>query len=33
MTLAPAFRAETFGMLTDCFGVGWAVNGAPIPLR
>ena len=32
MPLAPAFWAETFGMLTDRFGVSWAVNGAPIPL-
>ena len=30
MPMAPAFWAETFGMLTDCFGVSWAVNGAPI---
>lgn len=30
MALAPAFWAETFGMLTDRFGVSWAVNGAPI---
>jgi PhnB protein len=33
MPLAPAFWAETFGMLTDRFGVSWAVNGAPIPLK
>lgn len=32
MPLAPAFWAQTFGMLTDCFGVSWAINGAPIPL-
>jgi PhnB protein len=32
MPLAPAFWAETFGMLIDPFGVSWAVNGAPIPL-
>jgi PhnB protein len=32
MPLAPAFWAQTFGMLTDRFGVSWAVNGAPIPL-
>jgi PhnB protein len=30
MPLAPAFWAQTFGMLTDRFGVAWAVNGAPI---
>ena len=30
MPLAPAFWAKTFGMLTDRFGVSWAVNGAPI---
>jgi PhnB protein len=30
MPMAPAFWAETFGMLTDRFGVSWAVNGAPI---
>jgi PhnB protein len=30
MPLAPAFWARTFGMLTDRFGVGWAVNGGPI---
>ncbi len=29
MPLAPAFWAKTFGMLTDRFGVGWAVNGEP----
>lgn len=27
MPLAPAFWAETFGMLTDRHGVAWAVNG------
>lgn len=30
MPLAPAFWAQTFGMLTDRFGVAWAINGAPI---
>jgi PhnB protein len=30
MPMAPAFWAQTFGMLTDRFGVSWAVNGAPI---
>ena len=32
MPMAPAFWARTFGMLTDRFGVSWAVNGEPIPL-
>ncbi len=32
MPLAPAFWAKTFGMLTDRFGVGWAVNGEALPL-
>jgi PhnB protein len=32
MPLMPAFWAKTFGMLTDRFGVSWAVNGEPIPL-
>ena len=32
MPLAPAFWAKTFGMLTDRFGVSWAVNGEPIPM-
>ena len=32
MPLAPAFWCKTFGMLTDRFGVSWAVNGEPIPL-
>ena len=30
MPLAPAFWSTTFGMLTDRFGVSWAVNGAPV---
>jgi PhnB protein len=30
MPLAPSFWARTFGMLTDRFGVNWAVNGEPI---
>lgn len=30
MPMAPAFWAKTFGMLTDRFGVSWAVNGEPI---
>ena len=33
MPLAPAFWAESFGMLTDRFGVSWAVNGAPIDFQ
>ena len=33
MPLAPAFWAKTFGMLTDRFGVSWAVNGEPVPIR
>ena len=32
MPLGPTFWATTFGMLTDRFGVSWAVNGAPIPM-
>ena len=32
MPLAPAFWAKTFGMLTDRFGVSWAVNGEPIAM-
>ena len=33
MPLAPAFWAKTFGMLTDRFGVSWAVNGEPIEFK
>ena len=33
MPLAPAFWARTFGMLTDRFGVSWAVNGEPIDFK
>ncbi|MCY1402220.1 hypothetical protein D3C76_1107310 [compost metagenome] len=33
MPLAPAFWARTFGMLTDRFGVSWAVNGEPIEFK
>lgn len=32
MPLSPTFWAGTFGMLTDRFGVCWAVNGEPTPL-
>ncbi len=30
MPLAPAFWSTIFGMVTDRFGVSWAVNGEPI---
>ena len=30
MPLSPTFWAETFGMLTDQFGVSWAVNGKAV---
>ena len=33
MPLAPAFWSKIFGMLTDRFGVSWAVNGKPIELK
>jgi PhnB protein len=33
MPLAPAFWARTFGMLTDRFGVSWAVNAEPIAFQ
>ncbi len=33
MPLAPAFWAETFGMLTDRFGVAWGINGGPIAMK
>jgi PhnB protein len=33
MPMAPAFWAESFGMLTDRFGISWAVNGAPIEIK
>ena len=32
MPLGPTFWAKTFGMLTDRYGVSWAVNGEPIPM-
>ena len=32
MPLGPTFWAKTFGMITDRFGVSWAVNGEPIPM-
>ena len=33
MALAPTFWAKSFGMVTDRFGVSWAVNGEPIAMR
>jgi PhnB protein len=33
MPLAPAFWSKIFGMLTDRFGVSWAVNGEPIVFK
>jgi PhnB protein len=33
MPLAPTFWAKTFGMLTDRYGVSWAVNGEPIAFK
>jgi PhnB protein len=33
MPLAPAFWTKIFGMLTDRFGVSWAVNGEAIDLQ
>ena len=33
MPMAPAFWAKAFGMLTDRFGVSWAVNGEPIAFQ
>ncbi|MFL6664484.1 MAG: VOC family protein [Rhizobacter sp.] len=33
MPLAPAFWAKTFGMLTDRYGLSWAVNGEPIAIQ
>ena len=32
MPLAPSFWAQTFGMVTDRFGVSWAINGASLPM-
>ena len=32
MPLSPTFWTKTFGMVTDKFGVSWAVNGEPIPM-
>lgn len=33
MPMAPAFWAECFGMLTDRFGISWAVNGVAIEMK
>ena len=33
MPMMPSFWAKTFGMLTDRFGVSWAVNGEPIAVH
>jgi PhnB protein len=33
MPMAPSFWAKTFGMLTDRFGLSWAVNGVPIAIQ
>ena len=32
MPLAPTFWARTFGMLTDRFGVSWAIGGEALPM-
>ncbi len=32
MPMAPSFWAKTFGMLTDRYGISWAVNGEPIAM-
>jgi PhnB protein len=33
MPLAPAFWSKIFGMLTDRYGVSWAVNGEPVDFK
>lgn len=33
MPLAPTFWTKTFGMLTDRFGLSWAVNGEPVAFK
>ncbi len=33
MPLAPTFWSKTFGMLTDRFGVNWAVNGEALNFK
>lgn len=32
MPMSPTFWARTFGMLTDRYGISWAVNGEPMPV-
>lgn len=32
MPLGKTFWAESFGMVTDRFGVPWGVNGGPVPM-
>lgn len=32
MPLGPTFWARSFGMLTDRFGISWAVNGEPVEM-
>ncbi len=33
MPMAPSFWSKTFGMLTDRFGVSWAINGEAIDFK
>jgi PhnB protein len=33
MPMSPTFWARTFGMLTDRYGISWAVNGEPMPVH
>jgi PhnB protein len=33
MPLAPTFWAKTFGMVVDCFGLSWGINGEEIPMN
>jgi PhnB protein len=33
MPMMPTFWAKSFGMLTDRFGLSWAVNGEPIAMH
>ena len=33
MAMAPSFWSKTFGMVTDRFGVSWAVNGEAIDFK
>lgn len=32
MPMAATFWAQIFGMVTDRFGVAWAINGGPLPM-